>query len=137
MPDLTYRTIQANTVRKANQCPTCGQLLPSGWTSSRPSVLKAGDLILNPSTHDVTRRGKDIVLSQKEFQLLEFLMRREGQIVPRDMLAHSAWQSNGDVSQNLIDVSIYQLRKKIDRDHDVKLIKTVRNVGYAIRDPRA
>jgi DNA-binding response OmpR family regulator len=96
VPDLTHGAIQGNTVRKTNQCPTCGQPLPSGWTSVRPKVLKVGDLILNPATQDVTRGDKDIVLSQKEFRLLEFLMQRAGRIVPRDVLAQSVWQSNGE-----------------------------------------
>jgi len=97
--------------------------------------LQVGDLVLNPATHDATRAGKEIALSLTEFRLLEFLVRRSGRIVPKNALANSVWSSNDEVDDNLIDVTIYQLRKKVDRDHEVKLIKTVRNLGYTIRDP--
>jgi two-component system OmpR family response regulator len=94
-----------------------------------------GDLVLNPATHDSTRAGKDIFLSRTEFRLLRFLMRRSGRVVSRSALSRSVWDSNDGVDDNLVHVTIYQLRKKVDRDHKVKLIKTVRNLGYAIRDP--
>jgi len=90
---------------------------------------------LYPATYDATRAGKEIALSQTEFRLLESLMRRSGQIVPRNALVHSVWGSQDKADNNLIDVTIYQLRQKVDRDHEVKLIKTVRNLGYAIRNP--
>jgi DNA-binding response OmpR family regulator len=93
-------------------------------------VLRVGDLVLNPATYDATRAGKEIALSRTQVRLLETLMRRSGQVVPRNALVHTVWYSD-----NLIDAFIYQLRKKVDRDHKVKLIKTVPNLGYVIRDP--
>jgi DNA-binding response OmpR family regulator len=93
------------------------------------------DLVLNPATHDTMRAGKEIVLSRTEFRLLKFLMQRSGRVVSRNALGRSVWDSAEGVDDNLVDVTIYQLRKKVDRDHKAKLIKTVRNLGYVIRDP--
>jgi len=106
--------------------------LPS--KGSRPQGLQVGDLLLNPATHDASRAGQEIALSPTEFRLLESLMRRSGRIVSRDALVQSVWDSNDDVDDNLIEVVISHLRKKVDRDHKAKLIKTVRNMGYVIRD---
>jgi two-component system copper resistance phosphate regulon response regulator CusR len=92
------------------------------------------DLVLNPATHDATRAGKEIFLSRTQFRLLETLMRKYGQFISRNALVHSVWDSD-DVNDNLIDVFVYQLRSKVDRHHKVKLIKTVQNLGYTIRDP--
>lgn len=131
------------------KCPHCGNLfsLPSGkgdpqfssvsrlGLSPRRKILRVGDLVLNPNAFEVLRAGAKIVLSLTLFRLLESLMRHSGSVVPRNVLAHSVWNSNADVAHNLIDVSISQLRKKVDRHHDVKLIKTIRNVGYIIWDP--
>jgi two-component system OmpR family response regulator len=100
-----------------------------------PTVLRVRDLVLSPSTHDVARAGKGIILGPIQFRLLESLMRRSGRVVSRNALFHSVWDSIGDVDDNLIDVSIHQLRRKVDRDHKAKLIKTVRKLGYTIRDP--
>ena len=94
-----------------------------------------GDLVLNPATYDASRAGKEIALNPTEFRVLESLMRRSGRVVSRSALVDLVWDSDGDVNDNLIDVTIYQLRKKVDRDHKVKLVKTVRKLGYAIRDP--
>jgi DNA-binding response OmpR family regulator len=62
-------------------------------------------------------------------------MRRAGQVVPRNEIIHLVWASNDDTDKNILEVYIHMLRNKLDRDHKVKLIKTVRNSGYAIRDP--
>ena len=148
-PDLTGEAITANSVRKTIKCPTCGTPfpLPSGWrnpqlrsvsrqgSAPRPKVLRVGDLVLNPATYDASRVGKEIALNRTEFRLLKSLMRHSGRVVSRNALLHLVWDSNSDVNDNLIDVTIYQLRKKVDRDHKVKLVKTVRKLGYAIRDP--
>jgi DNA-binding response OmpR family regulator len=148
-PDLTYGAIRANTVRKTIQCPMCGNMFPlsivridpqlrsasPGGSTPRPKLLQEGELVLNPATYDAPRAGKEIALTPRESRLLEFLMRRSGRAVSTNVLAHSVWDSNGDVDVNLIHVSFYQLRKKVDRGHKVKLIKTVRKLGYAIRDP--
>jgi DNA-binding response OmpR family regulator len=100
-----------------------------------PKLLKVRDLVLNPATYDATRAGKEIALSRTESRLLEFLMRHSGRVVPRNELVHLVWNSNDDVDKNTLDVFIHLLRNKVDRDHKVKLIKTVRKLGFAIRDP--
>jgi DNA-binding response OmpR family regulator len=100
----------------------------------RPTVLQVGDLILNPATHIVTRDGEEISLSKTEFRLLEFLMRRAGRVVPRNTIVHSVWDESDDVEENTLDAFISLLRNKVDRDHKVKLIQTVRGTGYTIRD---
>jgi DNA-binding response OmpR family regulator len=131
------------------KCPRCGEPfpLPSEWQNSqhrsgsprgsapRPKLLRVGDLVLNSATYDATRAGKEIPLNRTEYRLLESLMLRSGRVVSRNALVHLVWDFDGDVSDNLIDVNIHHLRKKVDRDHKVKLIKTVRKWGYAIRDP--
>lgn len=121
-------------MRKTIRCPICGQPFPHG-SARRPIVLRVGDLVLNPVTFDACRAGNQIALSRREFRLLEVLMRRSGCVVSRHALAHSIWEPNGDVDDNSIDVSVYQLQKKVDQDHAVKVIKAVRKLGYAIRDP--
>jgi DNA-binding response OmpR family regulator len=100
----------------------------------RPTLLQVADLILNPATHVATRAGEEISLSRTEFRLLEFLMRRSGRVVARNTIVHSVWDSNDDIEENTLDAFISLLRNKVDRDHKVKLIQTVRGTGYTIRD---
>jgi two-component system response regulator MprA len=100
----------------------------------RPTVLQVGDLVLNPASHHVARGERDIHLSPTEFRLLELLMRRSGRIVPRDAIVEAVWDFDHDVEENTLDTFIRLLRNKIDRDHDHKLIQTVRGVGYSIRE---
>jgi DNA-binding response OmpR family regulator len=102
--------------------------------SPRPTVLQVGDLVLDPATHHVARSGEDIYLSRTEFRLLEFLMRRAGRVVPRNTIVQSIWNADDDVEENTLDAFISLLRNKVDRDHKVKLIQTVRGTGYTIRD---
>jgi DNA-binding response OmpR family regulator len=127
-------------VRRTIKCPHCGKPIPLPSERRNPSVaydstkrLRVGDLVLNPDTYDVSRAGKEITLSRTLFQLLESLMQHSGRVVSRNMLVHSVWDSDSDVDNNLINVSIFQLRKKVDRNHKVKLIKTIRDLGYSIR----
>jgi DNA-binding response OmpR family regulator len=103
-------------------------------SAPRPTLLQVADLVLDPASHEVTRHGEEISLSRTEFRLLEFLMRRAGRVVPRNTLVHSVWDSNHDVEENTLDVFISLLRNKVDQDHKVKLIQTVRGTGYTIRD---
>ena len=103
-------------------------------SSPRPTVLQVGDLVLNPATHEVKRGGEEISLSRTEFRLLEFLMRRAGRVVPRNTIVLSVWDSTDDVEENTLDAFISLLRNKVDRDHKIKLIQTVRGTGYTIRE---
>lgn len=100
----------------------------------RPTVLQVGDLVLNPASHQVTRGEREIHLSPTEFRLLELLMRRSGRVVPREVIVEAVWDFDHEVEENTLDTFIRLLRSKIDREHDDKLIQTVRRVGYTIRE---
>jgi DNA-binding response OmpR family regulator len=95
--------------------------------------LRAADLVLNPLKRKVTRGGKSIALSNKEFGLLEYLLRNKNKVVTRNMIVENVWDSSFDSFTNVVDVYINYLRKKIDRDFKPQLIQTVRGVGYTIR----
>jgi two-component system copper resistance phosphate regulon response regulator CusR len=84
----------------------------------------------------VTRAGQTIELTPREFQVLEYLMRHHRQVVAREMLARDVWkeQNRGPVVDNLIDVHVARLRKKVDQNFPVKLIHTVRGVGFVLRE---
>lgn len=96
------------------------------------SVLQISDLILDPATHEVTRSGEVVPLTSKEYRLLDYFMRRPGQVCTRTMIGEHIWGYNFVDSSNVIDVSVSNLRKKVDGGQSLQLIKTVRNVGYKI-----
>lgn len=100
------------------------------------SVLQVADLILDPATHEVTRAGKTIPLTSKEYRLLDYFMRRPGQVCTRTMIGEHIWGYNFVDNSNVIDVSVSNLRKKVDGGFPLQLIKTVRNVGYKIVEPK-
>jgi len=95
--------------------------------------LRAADLVLNPLKRKVTRGGKAIELSNKEFFLLEYLLRNKDQIVTRNMIVENVWDASFDNFTNVVDVYINYLRNKIDRDFEPRLIQTIRGVGYMLR----
>ena len=103
-------------------------------SAPRPTVLQVADLVLNPASHQVTRGEREIHLSPTEFRLLELLMRRSGRVVPRDAIVEAVWDFDHGVEENTLDTFIRLLRSKIDREHDHKLIQTVRGVGYTLRE---
>ena len=96
--------------------------------------LRVADLELNVMARRVERAGREIALTAKEFQLLEFLMRRAGQVVTRTMLLEAIWNLHFDPQTNLIDVHMSRLRAAVDRGFDQPLLHTVRGAGYMIRD---
>jgi len=96
-------------------------------------VLQVEDLILNPATREVTRAGRRIELTSKEYALLEYLMRNAGRILTRPMIAEHVWNLDFDTFTNVIDVYVNYLRNKIDRGWDRKLIHTVRGTGYVMK----
>jgi DNA-binding response OmpR family regulator len=100
-----------------------------------PSVLQLADLRLDPMTREVTRAGTRIDLTAKEYALLEFFLRRAGQVLSRAVIAHHVWGVDFDTFTNVIDVYVNYLRKKIDADFDPKLLHTVRGVGYVLKEP--
>jgi len=106
--------------------------------SSNPAIelnLSVADLELDLARHRVSRSGNRIHLSAKEFSLLELLVRRKGEVLPRSLIASQVWDMNFDSDTNVIDVAIRRLRAKIDDDFDLKLIQTVRGMGYMIDSP--
>ena len=96
-------------------------------------TLGAKDLVLNRDTHEVTRSGRAITLTAKEFSLLEFLLMYPNKVHTRDEIFNSVWGSDFLGESNLIDVYIRYLRNKVDDGTEDKLIHTVRGVGYALR----
>jgi len=96
-------------------------------------LLGVGDLELNVLTREAERGGKKIDLTAKEFVLLEELMRHAGQVMTRTRLLDTVWNYDVLTDSNVVDMYIHYLRTKIDKDFEVKLIRTVRGVGYAIR----
>lgn len=97
-------------------------------------ILTVGDLFLNLNTHSVKRSNKDIVLTNKEFSLLEFLMRNKNQPISKEQIITHVWNWDSDILPNNIEVYISYLRDKVDKPFSKKLIKTVRGVGYKISD---
>jgi heavy metal response regulator len=108
-------------------------LLRRGSTSG-PAILTIADLRLEPVTRVVTRGGRRIDLTPKEFALLEFLLRRRDHILSRAVIAQHVWGVDYDTFTNVIDVYVNYLRKKIDGESEVKLIHTVRGVGYVLKE---
>lgn len=98
------------------------------------SVLKIADLVLNTSTKQVTRSGKNIKLSAREFSLLEYMMYNHGQVLSRNQIEEHLYNFDYEGGTNVIDVYIRYLRKKLDDGFDKKLIHTVRGSGYTIRE---
>ncbi len=101
------------------------------------SLLTVGDLVLDPSTRSVRRDGRVIVLTAKEYALLEYFMRRPGSVLTRTMIAEHVWDFTFDHASNVVDVYVKHLRDKLDRDDSPSLIQAVRGVGYVLRDPKA
>jgi len=101
-------------------------------TMSAP-VLKVADLSLDKNTRTVTRDDEAIELTPKEYTVLEYLMRHAGRVMSRTLITEYAWGYHFDPGTNIVDVVINHLRKKIDSTHAVKLIHTVRGVGYVVR----
>lgn len=110
-------------------------LLRRGGKSKEPDVLQAADLELNLMRRRVSRGGKKIDLTAKEFALLELLLRRKGEVLPRSLIASQVWDMNFDSDTNVIEVAMRRLRAKIDDDFEPKLIRTIRGMGYVLDVP--
>jgi DNA-binding response OmpR family regulator len=100
----------------------------------RGAEIRFADLRIDPVTHKVWRKEKEIDLTAKEYALLEYMMRNPNQVLTRNMIAEHVWDYTFDSFTNIIDVYVNYLRKKIDRDADKKLIHTVRGVGYTLKE---
>jgi DNA-binding response OmpR family regulator len=110
-------------------------LVRRGRVTETPRLL-VGDLEMDLVTRKVTRGGQPVELTVREFELLEFLMRYHGQVVSRETLARDVWKETARTTplDNVIDVHIARLRRKVDLDQSLKLIHTVRGVGFMLRE---
>lgn len=95
--------------------------------------LTAGDLALDPVTHRVERADRRIYLTAREYAILELMLRHQGQVLTRGQIAAHAWELGADHASNVVDVFVKNIRRKIDEEGDVKLLRTVRGVGYTLR----
>jgi two-component system copper resistance phosphate regulon response regulator CusR len=109
-------------------------LLRRGKTKE-PEVLKVADMELDLFRRRVVRSGKRIDLTAKEFALLELLLRRHDEVLPRSLIASQVWDMNFDSDTNVIEVAVRRLRAKIDDGFEPKLIQTVRGMGYVLETP--
>jgi two-component system, OmpR family, copper resistance phosphate regulon response regulator CusR len=98
------------------------------------SVFSYGDIILDVDSHRVTRAGINVELTQKEFALLEFLLRNKGKVSRRTRIIEKVWDIHFDYDTSVIDVYINALRKKLDDKHSTSFIETIRGVGYRINE---
>jgi len=103
-------------------------------TPKKTTELTADDLILDPVTHEVTRLGKVIELTNKEYALLEYFLHNKGRVLTRSLISENIWGYQFDTETNVVDVYVNYLRSKIDYGYDKKLIHTVRGVGYMLKE---
>ena len=101
-------------------------------TSGVDGSLRAGDLVLDAARHQVRRADQEIELTPKEFELLEYLMRRAGQVVTRDQILRSVWRDSSGGTSKMVELYIHYLRNKIDRGTARPLVRTIRGVGYMV-----
>jgi DNA-binding response OmpR family regulator len=97
-------------------------------------VLRVADLTINRTTHEVWRGGREIELTAKEFELLEFMARNHRRVLTRDLLLSQVWNQGSSVTTNVVEVYMGYLRRKVDAPGEPRLIKTVHGVGYALRE---
>lgn len=110
------------------------RMILRNYPQNNSTILTFADLTLDKKTHRVTRGNKEIHLSVKEFDVLEYLMKYQGEVLPRERIESHVWDIDYCGLTNVIDVYIRYLRKKIDDDYDIKYIHTVRGVGYVLRE---
>ena len=103
--------------------------------SVQSTTLRVADLEMDCSKRTVARNGAAILLQPREFRLLEFLVRREGQVVTRTMLLEQVWDFNFDPQTSVVETHMSRLRAKVDRDFSPELIHTIRGAGYVLRAP--
>jgi two-component system, OmpR family, response regulator len=102
---------------------------------AKETVLRVGDLEMDLVSRKVNRGGKELELLPREFQVLEYLVRNEGHVVPRSMLLEQVWDLHFDSTTNTIDVYVGRVRRKIDSEQAYPLIHTIRGVGFCLRAP--
>ncbi|MFW5332031.1 heavy metal response regulator transcription factor [Hydrogenophaga sp. ZJX-1] len=112
-------------------------IMRRGRSGLEATTLQVADLELDLLRRRVTRAGKRIDLTAKEFGLLELLMRRHGEVLPRSLIASQVWDVNFDSDTNVIEVAMRRLRGKVDDPFEPRLIQTVRGMGYVLEEPEA
>ena len=112
-------------------------LFRRGRNGTEPTTLGAADLELDLLRRRVTRGGRRIDLTAKEFSLLELLLRRQGEVLPRSLIASQVWDMNFDSDTNVIEVAVRRLHAKVDDPFEPKLIRTVRGMGYVLEAPES
>jgi two-component system copper resistance phosphate regulon response regulator CusR len=111
-------------------------LLRRGKTTE-PDIMRIADMELDLRRRRVTRAGRRIALTAKEFALLELLLRRHDEVLPRSLIASQVWDMNFDSDTNVIEVAMRRLRAKVDDEFEPKLIRTIRGMGYVLETPVA
>ena len=104
-------------------------------TSSASTMLSCGDLRVNLLDRSVLRGARDIVLTPREFALLEYLLRNAGRVLTRTSIAEHVWDYNFDWESNVVDVFVGTLRRKLEEEGESRLIHTLRGVGYILKEP--
>ncbi len=105
-------------------------------SSDKSGLLQVADLTVDPATHSVLRGKESIELTAKEFALLEYMIRHPDRLITREMAQEHLWSYDHTIASNVVDVYIRRLRRKIDDPSQVKLIETVRGVGYRVHPPK-
>jgi heavy metal response regulator len=108
-------------------------LLRRGGPKALPK-LQVADLVLNPVTHEVQRGGRVVELTVLEYRLLHYLMRNVGRVLSRTLIEEHVWGNAADSFTNIVDVYVSKLRKKVDQESEKKLIHTVREIGYVLKE---
>ena len=110
------------------------RVLTKKLNNDNSELLSAYELTLNPINREVKRAGKEIELTNKEFLLLEYFLRNKNRVLTRTMISEKIWDIDFITESNIVDVYINFLRAKIDKGYDQKIIKTVRSVGYIVKE---
>jgi DNA-binding response OmpR family regulator len=108
-------------------------LLRRAALQAEAALLRVADLTVDPLSREVRRGERAITLTQKEYALLEYLVRHSGRPVSREQISENVWKQELDPNTNIVDVYINYLRKKVDQDSEAPLVQTVRGVGYMIK----
>jgi two-component system OmpR family response regulator len=108
-------------------------LIRRATQTTEPTRLTCADLVLDLLSREVTRQGQKIELQTREFSLLEYLLRNPGRVVTKTMILEHVWDYSFDPQTNVVDVLVHRLRTKVDKDFAVKLIHTIRGVGYVLK----
>ena len=110
------------------------RILNKKLTEDEMGILTASDLTLNPANREVKRAGNEIELTNKEFLLLEYFLRNKNRVLTRTMISEKIWDIDFVSESNIVDVYVNFLRTKIDKGYDEKIIRTVRSVGYIVKE---